>query len=195
MKPVAEKITEIEERKKTTEYEGYCKEATATGSLDLEAVTCLEKMSLTVGPGGFIDKENQLTNSHKILAGTNHGSVVLIDTAGKRAMDTFQIPSFIGRRIIDISTATIDWVGTQLTYVAVVARGSPIVQVLIFKNSENKLRQLYSINTCPEITNPETPEANPGQTYRDFPSKVKLSLDFSFLAVTTCNGAVQETKV
>jgi len=58
MKPVAEKITEIEERKKTTEYEGFIKEATATGNMDTQGVTCFEKMSSSVGPGGFIDKES-----------------------------------------------------------------------------------------------------------------------------------------
>jgi hypothetical protein len=45
--------------------------------------------------------------------------------------------------VLDISSATIEWVGTQLTYVAVVARGTPIVQILIFKHNENKLRHLY----------------------------------------------------
>lgn len=58
MKPVAAKITEIEERKKTTEYEGFIKEASSTGSMDINAVTLFEKISSTVGPGGVIDKEN-----------------------------------------------------------------------------------------------------------------------------------------
>ena len=44
MKPVASKITEIEERKKTTEYEGFIKEASSTGSMDVPAITCLEKI-------------------------------------------------------------------------------------------------------------------------------------------------------
>ena len=36
LKPVSNAITVIEERKKTTEYEGFVKEANATGTLECE---------------------------------------------------------------------------------------------------------------------------------------------------------------
>jgi hypothetical protein len=112
MKPVAARITEIEEQKKTTEYEGFIKEATPTGSMDVPAVTCLEKIGLTVGPGGFIDKESLPVNAQKIIGGTNYGAVVLIDTSRKMVLDTYRVPQFDGRRVLDISSATIEWVGT-----------------------------------------------------------------------------------
>lgn len=57
LKPVDAKITEIEERKKTTEYEGFIKEACSTGSMDISAVTMFEKIGASVGPGGVIDKD------------------------------------------------------------------------------------------------------------------------------------------
>lgn len=127
LKPVAEKITEIEERKKTTEYEGFIREATATGSMDISDVTCMHKMGTSVGPGGSIDKEQQVYVSHKVLAGTNHGAIMLIDTQRKMTLDTIKVPGFDARRVLNMSSATIEWVGTQLTYVAAVARGSPTI--------------------------------------------------------------------
>jgi hypothetical protein len=57
LKPVSDAITKIEERKKTTEYEGFIKEAQATGTLDLEGIICIEKVGVMVGPGGVIDKQ------------------------------------------------------------------------------------------------------------------------------------------
>ncbi len=41
MKPVFNQITLIEDKKKTTEYEGYLKEVMATGFMDLEGVTTI----------------------------------------------------------------------------------------------------------------------------------------------------------
>ncbi len=75
------------------------------------------------------------------------------------------------------------------------ARGTPIVQILIFKHNENKLKHLYQINTMPELPNPEHPEMNPNQSYKDFPCKLKLSLDFVFLSIVTCAGAVHLLKM
>ena len=66
-----------------------------------------------------------------------------------------QIAKFEGRRVINISTATIEWIDTKLTYIAVVARGSPFISIVGFKHNENKLYSLYSLNTCPTIENPE----------------------------------------
>lgn len=57
MKPVNQAITKIEERKKTTEYEGFIKEASMTGTLDVEACTCIERVGMLVGPGGTVNKE------------------------------------------------------------------------------------------------------------------------------------------
>lgn len=120
---------------------------------------------------------------------------MLIDTSRKLVVDTFKVPLFDGRRIIDMSSATIEWVGTQITYVAVAARGSPVVQIVIFKHNENKMRHLYTINTLPELPNFETPEMNPKQSYTEFPCKVKFSVDFNFLAVVTCSGSVHLLKM
>ena len=45
----------------------------------------------------------------------------------------------------------VEWVGTQLTYVACCARGSSVINIVIFKHNENKMRQLYTINILPEL--------------------------------------------
>lgn len=47
----------------------------------------------------------------------------------------------------------------------------------------------------PELPNPEHPEMNPNQSYKDFPCKLKLSLDFVFLSIVTCAGAVHLLKM
>lgn len=106
-------------------------------------------------------------------------------------LDKFKVPGFESRRIISITSSSIEWVGTQLTYVAVVARGSPIVNILAFKHNENRLRRLYSVNLLPDLANPEQPELNEDQSYLDFPYQVKMSLDGVFLAVTQLTGAVK----
>lgn len=49
-------ITVIEDRKKTTEYEGFIKESPATGHIEMDQVTVLHQVSQSVGPGGVIDK-------------------------------------------------------------------------------------------------------------------------------------------
>jgi len=69
---------------------------------------------------------------------------------------------FNGRRILSISTASVVWVDTKLTYIAVIARGSPLVKVLCYKNNENKLILFYSLNMCPLLANPDSLETNPG---------------------------------
>ena len=58
MKPVDQAITKIEERKKTTEYEGFIKEASLTGTLDVDVCTVIEKVGTLVGPGGTVNKED-----------------------------------------------------------------------------------------------------------------------------------------
>lgn len=67
-------------------------------------------------------------------------------------------PKYKSRRIISISTACIEWVDTRLVYAAVLARASPIVSIVIFKNNENKFHHVYSINMLPEQENSETLE-------------------------------------
>lgn len=75
MKPVSNAITKIEERKKTTEYEGFVKEVNATGTVEIPAVTCIENIGAVVGPGGAIEKAEQSAISHKLLIGDNTGQL------------------------------------------------------------------------------------------------------------------------
>jgi hypothetical protein len=65
------------------------------------------------------------------------------------------------RQILNISTATLVWLDTKLTYVSVVARANPIVKVLIFKHNENKLYHIYNLNICPNLPNPDSLDSNP----------------------------------
>lgn len=85
--------------------------------------------------------------------------------------------------------------GTQLTYVAVAARGSAAVHILVFKHHDCKFKHLYSFNMEPTMANPEQPELNADQKYSKFPYTVNLSLDCAFLAVTLCNGEVKILKM
>ena len=119
----------------------------------------------------------------------------LVDTSRKLVLDKFKVPGCESRRIISITSCSIEWVGTQLSYVAVVARGSPVINILAFKHNENKLRRLYSLNLLPELANPEQPELNEKQSYLEFPYEVKLSMDGVFLAVTLLTGAVKLIKM
>jgi len=48
-----------------------------------------------------------------------------------------------------------------LTYVSVIARGSPFVRILAFKHNENKLIHLYNLNISPALANPDNLEMNP----------------------------------
>ncbi len=86
-----------------------------------------------------------------MAVGDNFGTVSIVDTTRKIVVDRFKIPSLNGRRILSLSSATIDWVGTQLSYVTVVARGSPQVHILTFKHSDCKLKHSYSLNLVPEL--------------------------------------------
>lgn len=106
-----------------------------------------------------------------------------------------EISKFKGRRIINISTATIEWIDTKLTYVAVVARGSPVVSIVCFKHNENKLYSFYSLNTAPTLDNPDALEQNEGQTYLELPAETKLSLDCEFMSIISFDGAVKVVKM
>jgi hypothetical protein len=71
---------------------------------------------------------------------------------------------------LNINSFTIDWVGTQLTYVAAVARGFTKLHILVFKHNENKFKHMYSIHgLCPNVADQEEPEKTAGQTYSEFP--------------------------
>ena len=89
LKPVDQAITVIEERKKTTEYEGFIKEAPITGSLDVDACTVIERVGSLIGPGGTFNKEEQSSISHKVIIGDNQGQLVLVDVSRKLVLDRF----------------------------------------------------------------------------------------------------------
>jgi len=95
-----------------------------------------------------------------LILGDKFGQIHLVDVSRKLVLDKMEISKFKGRRIINISTATIDWIDTKLTYVAVVARGSPVVSIVCFKHNENKLYSFYSLNTAPTLDNPDALEQN-----------------------------------
>ena len=109
-----------------------------------------------------MNKEDQSSISHKVIVGDNLGQLALVDVSRKLVLDRFQVPNCEGRRIISLSSFSLEWVGTQLTYVACCIRGSSLINIIVFKHNENKMRQLYKINMCPNIENPEKPESNPG---------------------------------
>jgi hypothetical protein len=72
----------------------------------------LHRIASSVGPGGIVDKAEQYLITSKVAAGDNFGTVSIIDTTRKIVIDRFKIPSLNGRRILSISSATIEWVGT-----------------------------------------------------------------------------------
>lgn len=200
LKPVFNQITIIEQRKKTPEYEGNLKEVSATGFHDLDAITCMTKMNQVILAGGVSEKADAPTlnlDSHlsKLLLGDNFGNVHLMDVSRKQVLDRISIPLFKSRRIIDISTASLEWINTRLTYAAIVARGSPIVALVVFRHNENKLYHIFSINTCPELENPDCLEKNPKQTYLPLPCCSKFSLDAEFMSITKFDGRVIVVKM
>lgn len=85
-----------------------------------------------------------------------------MDVSRKIILDKKALPRYEGRRILDISTACLEWIDTRLIYAAIVARGSPIISIVCFKHNENKLYHIYSINACPELDNPDSLETNEG---------------------------------
>lgn len=65
-----------------------------------------------MGPGGTVSKEDSHFVSHKIITGDNFGEVQLIDTSRKTVLDKLKVPGFEGRRIVSITSSSIEWVGT-----------------------------------------------------------------------------------
>ena len=98
----------------------------------------------------------------KLIVGDNFGCIHLVDASRKVVMNKKELPNFEGRRINNISTATLEWVDSKLTLSAVIARGSPTVHIVAFKHNENKFHHFYSINMCPDLENPESLETNEG---------------------------------
>lgn len=84
---------------------------------------------------------------------------------------------------------------TKLTYVSVVARGSPFVRILAFKHNENKLYHLYNLNVCPTLPNPDNLEMNADQSYLELPSETKMSMDCQFMSITSFGGEVKLIKM
>ena len=162
--------------------------------MDLDGVTAIGKMNQVCLSGGIIEKSS-VGIQQKLILGDNFGSVHLFDVSRKLALDKLAIPRHQGRRILNISSATIEWIDTRLTYIAVIARGSPVISIIAFKQNENKLYHLNSINMCPELENTDELEKNEGQTYRMLPSEGKLSQDCEFLQVTNFDGCVVLVKM
>lgn len=102
-----------------------------------------------------------------------------------------------GRRILSMSLATLEWLDSRLIYVAVVARASPIVSVLAFRHSENKLHHVYSVNTCTDIPTDKLEEIETVEDikYNKMPAEVQLSPDAEFMAITTFDGEVKVIKM
>lgn len=122
-------------------------------------------MGQTVLAGGNVEKRdsanyNSGSMHSKQLLGDNFGQVHLLDVSRKQILDKLEISKFKGRRILNISTASLEWIDSKLTYASIVARGSPFIEIVCFKQNENKIFKLYSINTCPELENPESLEQN-----------------------------------
>jgi len=168
--------------------------------MDLNGVTAISKMNQVTLGGGIIEKEtstdiNAPKIHSKVLLGDKFGQIHLLDVSRKLILDKLQIQSLSGRKIISISTASIEWIDTRLTYAAVVTRGSPFVHVICFKHNQNKMFHLYSLNTCPDLENPNQLELNPKQSYMELPATTKLSLDAHFLSVTSHDGRIRVFKM
>ena len=143
------------------------KEVTATGYMDLDGVTATGKIDQVILSGGLIEKSSSYTGIHgqvqsKLILGDKYGNLHLLDISRKIVLDKMEIERYAGRRICCISTASLEWVDTKLIYAAVAARGSPIVTIVVLKHNENKMYQLYTINTCPELDNSDALETNEG---------------------------------
>lgn len=169
--PVFDKITRIEERKKTPEYEGNVREVQATGSMDLNGVTTISRLEQVALAGGLSEKPQTGSSQYvdpmhntqnKSILGDKFGCIHLMDVSRKVVLDKMEFEKYKSRRITCVSTACIEWVDTRLVFVAVVARASPVVSVVVFKNNENKFHHLYSVNMQPELENAETLEENEG---------------------------------
>ena len=55
--------------------------------------------------------------------------------------------------------------------------------------------RVYSINTCPQLENPDNLELNPKQTYLPLPAEVNFSIDSEFLTIVSFDGRVNLVKM
>jgi hypothetical protein len=162
-----DRITEIEEIRKTPEYEGNIKVAMATGSMDINGITTTHTIQTVLKSGGLSEKPSEAPGGRnstysRLILGDKFGSIHLVDSQRKLVTSKKELEFYKGRRITSISSAALEWVDTRLVYLAVTARASPIVTILVFKVNENKLYELYRINLCPEMENPKHLEKNEG---------------------------------
>ena len=157
--------------------------------MDLDGVTAIGKIDQVCMSGGIIEKSS-VGVQQKLILGDKFGAIHLFDVSRKLALDKIVLPRYTGRRIQSISTATLEWTDTRLTYTAIIARGSPIISIVCFKQNENKLIHFNSINMCPDLENSDQLELNDKQTYLMLPSECKLSLDCEFLQVTNFDGTI-----
>lgn len=194
LKPVFAKISNIEDQKKTPEYEGLLREVQATGFMEIEGISTINQVNPSTKAGGILDKEGQHQILNKTIIGDKFGQLHLFDAGRKLILDK-KLLFESGRRIQHISNASIAWMDTKLTYLAVTARGSPFVKICCFKNNENKLVHIYSLNTCPSLSNPDNLEMNPDQIYLDLPCETSISLDCVFMTVTSFSGEVKVLKL
>ena len=77
MRPVFNQITLIEEKKKTSEYEGLLRELQATGFVDnSDGITSMcQVKSAVVGPAGKFNKEAGAAVSSKVVIGDKFGQI------------------------------------------------------------------------------------------------------------------------
>lgn len=81
-----DKITTIEEKKLTPEYEGYLKEVAATGFIESDGVTCVHTVSAATCAGGLLEGQTgpkTITSSNKVLFGDKFGQISLLDVSRK----------------------------------------------------------------------------------------------------------------
>ena len=90
-----------------------------------------------------MDKEGYNAISNKVVLGDKFGSLHLLDVSRKLLLDKIQLFEAPPKRITGLASATIIWAETKLTFVAVLARASPVIKIIGFKHNENKLIQLY----------------------------------------------------
>lgn len=91
--------------------------------------------------GGILDKEGYITISNKVILGDKFGCISLFDSSRKLVLDKKALFDPV-RSILHISTSTIQWVDTKLTYISVIGKGSGYVKILVFKHNENKLHHI-----------------------------------------------------
>ena len=92
---------------------------------------------------------------NQIVVGDKKGQVTMMDVSKTKIFDTKTVANHAGRRIQSVSTSCLSWLDTKLCYVAVVARASPMINILAFKLNENKLYHLNTINMVPSLSHEE----------------------------------------